>query len=222
MSISSSAAAPLQVSRRSAARSPCVSSPPRAPASRPPPRAAGVDADLHEARLDPAAIDPCSHRDPARASSSGVSVNACGGRCLSRFAPSRRCSRGFGGPTPRPAAAATRRHGPGMRGALDQRGAAERLHLPQERQRPREDDVGVVAGRADLRGADEVDEHVLVHQRHAQLRGIDRRRHRLDRAPRGRLRPSRRRHRRAHHPEAPRQPLPVETRRAVRPYVLLP
>ena len=170
-----------------------------------------VDADLHEARHDPGAVDALlALADPARRE-----LLRCLGERVRRqvlvlvgavVAGVREDvqARRLGEPPQQPRIAAQI-----GRRALDQRRAAVRLRLPEERQRPREHLVGVVARRADLRGADEIDEHVLVHQRQPELRGIDRARHRLDDAPpRGRLRPRRSRDRRTHHAEASGKPFP--------------
>ena len=63
--------------------------------------------------------------------------------------------------------------------ALDERAAAVLSGLEQVRQDGSERVIRVVALRADLIGADEVDQHVLVHQRQAQARRRDRAGHRL-------------------------------------------
>ena len=143
-----------------------------------------VDADLHEGRLDPGVVDAAFMlADPARRELRrrlGERVRRQVLVLVGAVVAGVRedvDARGLGQPSQQARIAAQI-----GRRALDQRRAAVRSCLSQERHGAREDGVGVVARRADRRGADEIDEHVLVHQRHAQLRGRNSTRRRWDRA----------------------------------------
>jgi hypothetical protein len=104
--------------------------------------------------------------DHRAASCSAVSVKANAGTCRSSVRQPREEAR-----------IASEKRGR----ALDQRLDAQLPRLLQVRQDDPKDLVGVVARRADLVGADEVDEHVLVQQRQTETIAGDRAADRLDR-----------------------------------------
>ena len=143
----------------------------------------GVDPDLHEPRPDPRALDPCLElRGPARRELRGRLVvgvlrdrDVVGRAVVAGVRHDLQAARlGEAREQLRVAAEVRGR-------ALDERAAATLLDLRQVRQRRPEDRVRVVARAAGRRRSAEVDEHVLVHERRAQRRGVDRAAHRVDR-----------------------------------------
>ncbi len=135
---------------------------------------AGVDADLHERRLDARAVDAVARfGNPPR----GQLLRAlCPGMRRHELVVRRAVVAGVrqdveAGRVRQPLQ--EQRIAPQVgRRALDQRAAAQRVSLLQVRQRLAERRVAIVAGWTDVGRADEIHEHVLVNERDAEsLRG---------------------------------------------------
>ena len=146
-----------------------------------------VDADFHEARPDRRAVDAVlGLADPAR----GELIRGLGERVTRQVLVVRRTVVAGVGEDVQAGCVGQALEQPDVapdvgRCALEHGCTAKLADLHEMREGDLERLVGIVAARVDLAGADEVHEHVLVHERDAEPVGGDRSGHALDHARRG-------------------------------------